>query len=213
MSDDAPRRGRPRDDRTHKAILEAANRLLAERGHGGFAIEAVAALAGVSKASIYRRWPSRGALLLDLYMAGLDGSALADDAALPLRTAFQAYLDLSVDRVARPEWAQTLKALVAEAQGDRAMAAMLRERVIAPRRAAGRRLLERGIRDGTIDPATDPDIVLDAVFGALWYRLLLGHLPVDRAFALTLVDQLFRWVAPSQAAPPPNPPPRGGEGF
>ena len=47
MSDDAPRRGRPRDDRTHKAILEAANRLLAERGHSGFAIVAGAALVGL----------------------------------------------------------------------------------------------------------------------------------------------------------------------
>src|ERR1700742_1888145 len=82
----APKLGRPRDESARVAILRAANAILAEDGIGGFAIEAVAARAGVGKATIYRWWPSRGALAVAGFLAETEpkiaypntGSSLAD---------------------------------------------------------------------------------------------------------------------------------------
>src|SRR5580692_4014518 len=65
----APRRGRPRSEQADRAILQAAAELLAERGLHGMSIEEVASRAGVAKATVYRRWPSRGALALDAFLA------------------------------------------------------------------------------------------------------------------------------------------------
>src|ERR1700691_1881023 len=65
----APGRGRPRSEAADRAILRAATELLAERGLAGMSMEEVAARAGVGKATIYRRWRSRGALALDAFMA------------------------------------------------------------------------------------------------------------------------------------------------
>src|SRR5450755_1541159 len=63
------RRGRPRSEEADRAILRAATELLAERGLPGMSIEEVASRAGVAKATVYRRWPSRGALALDAFVA------------------------------------------------------------------------------------------------------------------------------------------------
>ncbi|MEC9264894.1 MAG: TetR/AcrR family transcriptional regulator [Pseudomonadota bacterium] len=193
-SSTSAKRGRPRDAATHQSILDAANQILSDAGYRGFSIEGVAAKAGVSKTSIYRRWPSKGALLLDLYMAGMDGAALADLQHLPIRDAFQRYLSLSVKRLENPFWTNTIQSLVAEAQADPEMADLFRAKVIVPRRESGRILLQRGIDEGQIDSSIDIDIVLDAVFGALWYRLLLGHMPIDQRFANALTDQVFAWI-------------------
>ena len=61
--------GRPRSAEADIAILEAATAILAERGLAGMSMEEVAARAGVGKATVYRRWPSRGALALDAFMS------------------------------------------------------------------------------------------------------------------------------------------------
>ena len=66
------RAGRPRDENVHRAILEAARELIRVEGYASFSIEGVASRAGVAKQSIYRRWSSKGALLIDLYMDGLE---------------------------------------------------------------------------------------------------------------------------------------------
>ena len=69
------RAGRPRDENVHRAILDAARDLIRVEGYASFSIEGVASRAGVAKQSIYRRWSSKGALLIDLYMDGLERPA------------------------------------------------------------------------------------------------------------------------------------------
>lgn len=191
MAEETERRraGRPRDRATHDAILAAAEEILVEHGYAAFSIEAVAARAGVGKTSIYRRWSTKGALLVDVYMAGLgeDRPPAGEDA----RAQVRAMLLQSVSRLRRSGWATIMRSLVAEAQADAEISALVRDRVIAPRRALGRAILEEAIARGELAPATNPDCALDAMFGALWYRLLLGHLPVDEAFATAIVDQTF----------------------
>src|SRR5262245_52062152 len=107
----AARPGRPRDEATHRAILKAANQLLHEAGYGGFSIEGVALRAGVAKTSIYRRWSTRGALLLDLYMEGLSPAQL-QPSGRKVRQDFAAYLNQTVERLKDAGWSNTLRSLV-----------------------------------------------------------------------------------------------------
>lgn len=189
------RLGRPRDQGTHRAILKAANELLHEAGYGGFSIEGVASRAGVAKTSIYRRWPTKGTLLLDLYMEGI-GPNMLEPSHRKIRLEFAAYLNQTVERLKDPGWINTLRSLIAEAQNDPELARYVRDKVVEPRRLAGRRLLEHGIKTGEIRSDIDIDITLDFVFGAVWYRLLLGHAPVDAQFAKHALAELFKRIGP-----------------
>lgn len=198
-----PARGRPRNQQTHDSILEAARALLLREGESRFSIEQVAASAGVSKASIYRRWPTKGALLVALYVEGLP--EVMTENACSVRQELRRYLAATVQRVQDPLWRSILRSLVAEAQYDRTTADVLRERVVMPRRAAGLRLLQHGVSTGQIPPGLNHELVLDLLFGPLWYRLLFEHASVDAKFAdrlLSLVEPLLfpRMPSPAPAA-------------
>jgi AcrR family transcriptional regulator len=194
-----PLRGRPRNQQTHEAILEAARTLLRREGESRFSIEQVAASAGVSKASIYRRWPTKGALLIELYMEGLP-EVMAEEAR-SLRSELRRYLLATVERVQEPLWRSILRSLVAEGQYDPVTAALLRERVVAPRRAAGLRLLEHAVDTGQIPGGLDHELVLDMLFGPLWYRLLFEHAAIDGDFVERLLRQLEPLLFPGNAKP------------
>jgi AcrR family transcriptional regulator len=195
-----PARGRPRNQQTHDAILDAARALLRREGESRFSIEQVAAAAGVSKASIYRRWPTKGALLIELYMEGLAEAMTVD--ARSLHSELRRYLLATVQRLQDPLWRSILRSLVAEAQYDPVTAQLLRERVVAPRRAAGQRLLQNAEASGQIPPGLDHELVLDLLFGPLWYRLLFEHAPVDVDFAERLLRQVEPLLFPGTGRPP-----------
>jgi AcrR family transcriptional regulator len=195
-------RGRPRNQQTHDAILDAARALLTENGLARFSIEQVAANAGVSKASIYRRWPAKGALLMELYMEGIP--EVISETARSLRTELKRYLLATVERLQDPLWRSILKSLVAESQYDAQTSEMLRQIVIAPRRDAGLRLLERAETSGEIRAGLDHELIVDLLFGPLWYRLLFDHAPVDTDFATRLLKQ----VEPILYGPARKPTPR-----
>lgn len=192
--DSETKRGRPRDAATHQAILNAANGILAEQGYRGFSIEAVASKAGVSKASIYRRWRSKGELLVDLYMLGLQVETDAparNSAGVSAEEAFAGYVAQTVERLGEPIWAQTLSGLAAECLGNPELAEIVRVRIVRPRREAGARILERAVRAGELPSGTDIPLLIDFVFGTVWYRLLLGHAPLDRDFIEAMRRQVF----------------------
>src|SRR5437667_2131141 len=116
-----PKRGRPRSGRTEKAILRAASELVASSGLADMTIEGVAARAGVGKASIYRRWPSKGALAfdatLDEYLAAQptrDTGSLEGDLLATARDWIRS--------VKRSPSGRTLKGLIAEVQSDPGLA-------------------------------------------------------------------------------------------
>ncbi|MES2936857.1 MAG: TetR/AcrR family transcriptional regulator [Pseudomonadota bacterium] len=196
-----PQRGRPRNQQTHEAILDAARTLLGREGEARFSIEQVAASAGVSKASIYRRWPTKGALLIELYMEGLP-EVIAEEAR-SLRGELLRYLLATVERLEEPMWRGILRSLVAEGQYDPMTAALLRERVVAPRRASGLALLRHAEATGQIAHGLDHELILDLLFGPLWYRLLFEHAPVDADFARRLLRQVEPILFGQTPAPAP----------
>lgn len=181
-------RGRPRDRKTHDAILASSRELLRSEGYAGFSIERVAALAGVSKTSIYRRWPSKGALLVELYMEGLPEVIVENPRSLQNELA--RYIQSTVKRLEDPVWRSILRSLVAEGQYDPETADLLRERVVEPRRLSGLALLRHAEETRQIRPGLDHEFILDALFGPIWYRLLFEHAPLDVDFAERLLEQL-----------------------
>jgi AcrR family transcriptional regulator len=195
------RRGRPRSAQADRAILQAATQILAERGLAGMSIEEVASRAGVGKATIYRRWPSRGTLALDAFLAEFQGQQPLPDTGT-LRGDLLAALRAWVRSVTRTSAGAMLAGLIAEAQQDPGLAAAWRERVVERLRAQHKIMLDRAIQRGEIPPDTDQEVVLDLLFGAAYHRLLHGHAPLNDRFARRVVDLIVSGVS---AQPGPSP--------
>jgi AcrR family transcriptional regulator len=186
-------RGRPRSQEADRAILTATVDLLAERGLDGMSIEEVAARAGVGKATIYRRWPSKGLLALDAFVV-----SFAEQQPLPdtgtLRGDLVAALSAWVRAVTGTSMGRMLTGLIAEAQHDPELRAAWRDRVLEPLRAQHRIMLDRAVARGEIPSSVDQDVVLDLFFGSAQHRLLLGHLPLTEDFIYEVVDVILRGI-------------------
>jgi len=195
MDTTAPRRphtGRRRNDAAREAILDAAFRLLSDpdTGAGGLTIEAIAAEAGVGRQTIYRWWPSKGAVLADaliryaqVVVPERDTGTFAGD--------LTAFLTDSFAGLADQGYAARLRQIVAAAQQDDHVARVLAD-FTAVRRAALRALLERGTDTGELAPDADLDMLVDMAYGVLYYRLLVGHAPLDEKAARSLAAELIR---------------------
>lgn len=191
-----PARGRPRNLKTHEAILEAARTLLRNEGESRFSIEKLASSAGVSKASVYRRWPTKGALLIELYMEGFT-EVIREDAR-SFQDEVKRYLLATVERLKDPLWRSILCSLMVEGQYDPITDQLLRDRVVSPRRAAGLALLVKAEKSRQIPKGLDHELILDLLFGPLWYRLLFGHGPIDEDFVERLLLQVNPILFPEQ---------------
>jgi AcrR family transcriptional regulator len=188
-------RGRPRSQEADRAILSATLDLLASRGLAAMSIEEIAARAGVGKATIYRRWSSKGLLALDAFV-----TAFAEQQPLPdtgtLRGDLTAALTAWVRAVTQTSMGSMLAGLVAEAQHDEELRAGWRDRVLEPLRSQHRIMLDRAIARGEIPATVDQEAVLDLFFGAAQHRLLLGHLPLTDDFIREVVDVILDGIRP-----------------
>ena len=188
-------RGRPRSQEADRAILTATLDLLASRGLAAMSIEEIAARAGVGKATIYRRWSSKGLLALDAFV-----TAFAEQQPLPdtgtLRGDLIAALTAWVRAVTQTSMGPMLAGLVAEAQHDEELRAGWRDRVLEPLRSQHRIMLDRAIARGEIPATVDQEAVLDLFFGAAQHRLLLGHLPLTDDFVREVVDVILDGIRP-----------------
>ncbi|MDW6061819.1 TetR/AcrR family transcriptional regulator [Streptomyces sp. FXJ1.4098] len=181
--------GRIRSQDAHHAVLAAAIDLVEELGYQAVTIERIAARADVAKSTIYRWWKSKPALVMDAYRTAVeqrmpepDTGSLAGDL-----TAFTTAL-YSVS--AHPIRVRTLRGLMAEAQLDPAFAEPFQQWVES-RRAVVLTLLTRGMQRGELPATADLDAATDQLFGLFWYRLLVGHKPLEPAQAPDHIDQLL----------------------
>jgi AcrR family transcriptional regulator len=190
VADTAAPRGRPRSPEADRAILVATVELLAERGLGAMSIEEIAARAGVGKATIYRRWPSKGLLALDAFVASFAAQQPLPDTGT-LRGDLTAALRAWVRAVTVTPMGSVLAGLIGEAQHDPSLRAAWRDRVLEPLRRRHRIMLDRAVARGEISASVDQEMVLDLFFGAAEHRLLLGHLPLDDTFVQDVVDVIL----------------------
>jgi AcrR family transcriptional regulator len=187
-------RGRPRSETARTAILAAAADLLLDRGLPGVSMDAVAERAGVSKATIYRWWPTKESLALD--------ALFTEWAAVQPRLRDTGTLRGDLLALLRP-WARlatskpygrVIGALVTEAQTDPAFAAEYLRRVVEPRRDQARAIFRRAIERGEIPADTKIEVAVDMVYGPLYHRLLHGHAPLNDRFVRDVVDMALAGI-------------------
>ena len=188
-----PTRGRPRDPRTRATILAAARALLERGGLTAVTIEAIACKSGISRPTIYRYWPNAPAVAMAAFLEA-SGAPTATKAGRAPLAALRAQLHALADAFAAPT-GRSIAAMVAAAQSETELAKAFRNEFITRNRDAARVLLERCVQVKLVVPPDDIDLVLDLIFGPLFYRLLMGHAPITRGF----VDQLLVAVIPERA--------------
>jgi AcrR family transcriptional regulator len=192
--------GRPRSKRARQAILDAAGELLERDGFAAVTVEAIAARAGVSKATIYRWWPNKAAVVTDSFLELTapeihfenTGSARED-----LRLQMQ-----KLAQVFSGQSGRVVAALVAESVFDADVATAFRSRWISARREETRRVVERGIINEEFRSDLDVEAAIDALYGPIYYRLLVRHLPLEPGFVDALADHVINGLQATSDAPP-----------
>ncbi|WP_433154564.1 TetR/AcrR family transcriptional regulator [Actinomadura nitritigenes] len=168
------------------AIATAMFDELAETGYARMSVDAVARRAGVGKAAVYRRWPSKQAMLLDLLAAAVRRSVPEVPDSGSLTGDVRGFLDVIIAQVADPRIKRIALDMMAEATRNPELGAALREAVAGPRRAAADAVLRRGIERGELPADIDRELGLDLLISPLLGRLLLTGSPVDDAYLTRL---------------------------
>lgn len=143
--------------------------------------------AGVSKATIYRWWPSKETLALDALLEWSDKGVTATDTG-SLRGDLLALVGPWVAEVRERAFERVMAALLAHVQTDAKFAESYRTHFLQPRREPMRAALQRAIARGDVRPDVDLEVAVDAIYGPLYHRLLNGHAPLDEHFAAAVVD-------------------------
>jgi AcrR family transcriptional regulator len=196
---EAAPRGRPRSEKAHQAILDAAAELLLARGLSDVSMEAVAERAGVSKATIYRWWPTKETLALDaLYTKWAEARPQSRDTG-SLRGDLLALLRPWARLASSRPYGRVIAALITEAQTDPVFAAEYRRRVVEPRRDQARAIFRRAIERGEIPPDTSIEVAVDLLYGPLYHRLLHGHAPLNDRFTQDVIDMALSGIQPVPA--------------
>ncbi|ETK32155.1 TetR/AcrR family transcriptional regulator [Microbispora sp. ATCC PTA-5024] len=173
--------GRPRSEDARRSILRAALRLCERDGYRNVTLKGIAEEAGTGRQTVYRWWRTKAEVFLE---------AMTDVVAEKLPPLPKDLEEFLRDTFALTDGVagQVVVGLMAEAQSDEALAARLRAELIGPRRAA----LRQVILDGGPPRGADPELLVDMVFGTMWYRLLNRHAPVDAALARDITALLSR---------------------
>jgi len=173
--------GRPRSQLARKAILNATARLLQRVPLRNLAIESIAREAGVGKATIYRWWPNKAAIVIDAFFEEVEQRTAFEHAP----TAIDAIRDQvvrMVHTIAGPT-GHIAAQIIAEGQSDPRVLEHFRAVFLRQRRAAATEIFKTGIANGEFREDLDIELAIDLIYGPIWYRLLVGHQPLDDQLA------------------------------
>ena len=188
-------RGRRRSEHSHRAIVAATQTLLVEVGYRELTIEGVAARAGVGKQTIYRWWPSRAALALEAYLAGSDAVVQPRLDGAPIQDDVRELLDWLVAVLVEPIGGRVVAGLIADLQHDPDLAERFHRDVVPARRRAMLEALARARQRGELRADADLELAIDALHGAIIYRLLLSGEPLDAGFTERLAQHVLDGIA------------------
>jgi len=183
-------RGRPRSERVSRAILEAARELLVEEGFTRLRLEHVATRAGVGKATIYRRWPSKEALCLDLLLQLAAPHIHVFDVGDTRAELLQA-VENARRALTETPFGPVIRTLLAQIAVNPSIGDPFRAGIVEARRTEIGRIVERGIDRGDLRPDADPRVATELLVGPVYFRLIFGG-PLDGAFAGAVVDAYLR---------------------
>jgi AcrR family transcriptional regulator len=188
------RRGRPPREAAaaHAAILDAVYDLLKEKSARDLTMEAVARHAKVGKPTLYKWWPTKAALVLAMFH-----ERIASQAPVPETKTVEESIRLKTRRLIQEFnglFGKVMGDLIAEGQSEPDLLRDLSEQHMAPRRAATAADIERAKADGEFLPDMDTDLVIDAIFGPIYFRLLMRQQPLTEAYGDALIDKaLYGW--------------------
>jgi AcrR family transcriptional regulator len=183
--------GRPRDARAHRAILDATLELAGSVGLGGLTMDAVAAKAGVSKATIYRRWSSKESLVLDAWMACFTDDTIPDNGSLEADLVW--LMGGLRDNISKGLLARVLPQMVAASQVNDELNRAYRQFVLNRRRRTTV-VLTRAIERAELPPGTDLDLLQDMLVGPLFYRTLMSGAVSDDEVLATVIETVLAGV-------------------
>lgn len=184
--------GRPRSEKTKHAILSAAYELLLENGFGAVTVEKIAERAGVSKATIYKWWPNKAAVVIDAFFDAAVVRLPIPDTGSTINDMIIQVNNLAKFLISRE--GKVLNEIIAEGQFNQKLAEAYRAIYFKPRRLDSRYILERGISRGELKEDLDIELVIDLIFGPLFYRLLITGDMVDEAFIKDLINYAFKGI-------------------
>ena len=187
-------RGRPaRNEATaHDHILDAVHALLQHKSVRDLTIEEVAKRAGVGKPTIYRWWPSKAALVMDMFEERVAPQFRVSDAATAEATLRRNVTVLI--RLLNGFFGKVSAEIIAEGQSEPEVLREYRERYVLKRRAASHDLIQRAKVSGEFREDVDPDLLIDMVYAPIYYRLLVRHQKLDKRFGDALVDRVMASV-------------------
>jgi AcrR family transcriptional regulator len=177
-----------------KKILAAASALLNEGGLSAVTMEAIAARAGVGKPTIYRAWPNAQAVAMAAFLETAksppapkkSGAALA-----ALRTQLRKVAEVFATRSGR-----NAAMMIAAAQSDSELAKVFYNHFVLKSREEGRALLARAIAEKDVRTDIDMDAALDIIYAPLYFRLLIGHGPLDANFTDAVLETALAGIRP-----------------
>jgi AcrR family transcriptional regulator len=187
--------GRPRDEEVRKRILNSAAQLLEDRCFEDITVDSIAEASGAGKATIYRWWPNKAAVLIEAFR-----DRIAQELPFPnsgdFRKDIRVLLENFTEIIYKGRRGKVFRSFIAGAQADPEIAKAYREIWIAPRRAEARKIFARYIAEGVADSKLDPDLAVEMVFAPLYYRLLTGWGEITPEYLDQLVDTALRGYLP-----------------
>jgi AcrR family transcriptional regulator len=195
LSSRGAHKGRPRSDRAHRAILDAAREQLIKEGYSALRLEHVAAHAGVGKATIYRRWRSKEELAQAL-LGDLAAPHIAIEETGDTREEMLAAVMNPMRAVTESDFGPVIRALLSQIATNPSLGDPFRATVVQARRNEIARMIARGIDRGDLCPDADVDIATELLVGPVYFRLMFGG-ELDRAFAERVVDNVMRGYSAS----------------
>lgn len=182
-------RGRPRSEASRKAIIESTVSLIESLGYEKLKIVDIAKTAGVGKQTIYRWWSSKAELVIEAvledareYVAVPATGSLSED----LRELIRA----SCRRVSTDASKNMLSGLLMAGRKDSKTLKLFREQFIESRRDVIRKIFRKHSKQEGLKSNINVELIMDLIFGAMWYRLLMEHAPLDDNFADELIDHI-----------------------
>jgi AcrR family transcriptional regulator len=181
-------KGRPRDKTVERKIMETALRLVRKHGVKSVTLELIAETSGVARTTIYRRWRNRSAILADAFLMRMQPEIGFPEHVSALERLRQQMHLLAASF--RGSAGEMLRALLSEALTDAEFQVAIRDGWIAPRRAAAKVIVEKAVAAKELPQRTSPDLLLDALYGGLYYWLLFD----PAKLTTTYINSLFELV-------------------
>ena len=184
--------GRPRSEKTKTDILNASYDLLIENGFASITVEKIAEKAGVSKATIYKWWPNKAAVVIDAFLNATSEKLPIPDTGSTIEDMFIQVNNFVKFLMSRK--GSVIAEIIAEGQFDPKLADIYRKAYFKPRRNISKEILERGILRGELRKDLNIELTMDLIWSPIFYRLLITGDALDDIFVRELINYAFEGI-------------------